>query len=68
MVLVYTCIKISVCNVDKCVVAGVARFYKDIELMIGYQPCLWWKLLWCYITPTLIVVSALSVCFTFPWI
>ena len=26
--------------------------------MIGYRPCGWWRLLWCYITPGLILVSS----------
>ncbi|CAI9734865.1 sodium- and chloride-dependent glycine transporter 1-like [Octopus vulgaris] len=34
---------------------GVDRFYKDIELMIGYQPCRWWKISWCFITPAVIL-------------
>ncbi|KAK2164944.1 hypothetical protein LSH36_57g04098 [Paralvinella palmiformis] len=32
---------------------GVERFYKDIEMMIGYRPCGWWKLMWCIVTPLL---------------
>ncbi|OWF45691.1 Sodium- and chloride-dependent glycine transporter 2 [Mizuhopecten yessoensis] len=33
---------------------GVDRFYKDLELMIGYQPSVWWKICWCFISPTMI--------------
>jgi len=36
-------------------VYGVNRFYTDIELMIGYKPCLWWKFLWSYFTPAVII-------------
>ncbi|KAL8617159.1 hypothetical protein ACOMHN_014329 [Nucella lapillus] len=46
-------------SLTECVVIawvyGVNRFYKDIELMIGYQPCMYWKVLWCFITPTTIL-------------
>ncbi|XP_060080599.1 sodium- and chloride-dependent glycine transporter 1-like [Ylistrum balloti] len=38
---------------------GADRFYKDIELMIGYQPNIWWKICWCFISPSMI---------TFVWI
>lgn len=34
---------------------GVERFYKDIELMIGYRPCKYWKISWCFITPATIL-------------
>ncbi|KAK2183055.1 hypothetical protein NP493_325g02070 [Ridgeia piscesae] len=34
---------------------GVEQFYKDITMMIGYRPCAWWRILWCYITPGLIL-------------
>ncbi|KAK6173295.1 hypothetical protein SNE40_016772 [Patella caerulea] len=36
-------------------VYGADRFYKDIELMIGYQPCIWWKICWKFITPVIIL-------------
>jgi solute carrier family 6 amino acid transporter-like protein 5/7/9/14 len=34
---------------------GAEQFYRDIEIMIGYRPCLWWKILWCFITPFVIM-------------
>ncbi|XP_076446150.1 sodium-dependent proline transporter-like isoform X2 [Babylonia areolata] len=36
-------------------VYGVDRFYKDIELMIGFKPSAYWKILWCFITPATIL-------------
>ncbi|KAK3099577.1 hypothetical protein FSP39_006430, partial [Pinctada imbricata] len=46
-------------SLTECVVIawvyGVDRFYKDIELMIGYQPNIWWKICWRFITPFTIV-------------
>ncbi|VDI25370.1 Hypothetical predicted protein, partial [Mytilus galloprovincialis] len=35
---------------------GVDRFYTDIEMMIGYKPCMMWSICWKYITPCLLVL------------
>jgi len=36
-------------------VYGVHRFYKDIELMLGFLPPMWWRILWQFVTPAVIV-------------
>jgi solute carrier family 6 amino acid transporter-like protein 5/7/9/14 len=37
----------------------VDRLYRDIALMLGSKPCLWWKICWCYVTP--LTMSAMVV-------
>ncbi|CAG5123119.1 unnamed protein product [Candidula unifasciata] len=34
---------------------GADRLYKDIALMTGFQPHFWWKYMWKFVTPTVIM-------------
>ena len=36
---------------------GVDRFLMDIELMIGHKPWGYWKIMWKFITPAVVLVS-----------
>ncbi|KAL1420340.1 hypothetical protein MTO96_024323 [Rhipicephalus appendiculatus] len=43
---------------------GAARYYKNLEDMIGYRPCMWWKFCWVFLTPCVCFVSILSVAYS----
>lgn len=37
--------------------AGLQRFCEDIEMMIGFQPNLFWRICWAFVTPTILTVK-----------
>ncbi|CAL1546239.1 unnamed protein product [Lymnaea stagnalis] len=41
-------------------VYGVNRFYKDIELMLGRKPFFFWKIMWAFITPVIILFTLIA--------
>ncbi|EHA99485.1 Sodium- and chloride-dependent glycine transporter 2 [Heterocephalus glaber] len=43
-------------------VYGLQRFCEDIEMMIGFQPNIFWKICWAFVTPTILTFI---LCFSF---
>lgn len=41
---------------------GVNQLFKDIEMMMGKKPCLWWKISWCFTTPVLMLALLIYSC------
>ena len=39
---------------------GINRLCYDIEMMIGSQPSWYWKILWSFVTPIIMLVSELT--------
>lgn len=37
-------------------VYGLDNFFKDIEMMIGRKPTVWWRIMWGGVTPVLLFV------------
>ena len=37
---------------------GINRYMKDIEIMLGRPPFLWWKICWMAVSPIIICVSS----------
>ena len=60
-------LKIIVYNIliNLCAFAGIDRFMKDVEMMVGYQPGRWWSICLKFITPSIIAVSFLNKSFDF---
>lgn len=44
---------------------GAKNFSKDIELMIGNRPNVWWRICWQYLTPVVIIFLIISVILDF---
>lgn len=39
---------------------GADQFEKDLELILGRKPCVWWKICWKYISPFIILAILIS--------
>lgn len=59
-----SCFSLMLLSFLECVIIswvyGVDRFLKDIELMIGYKPHSYWKFMWKYFTPAVVLVNIIS--------
>ena len=44
------------CSISVYLFAGLQRFCEDIEMMIGFQPIIVWKVCWAFVTPTILTV------------
>nr|XP_060460426.1 sodium- and chloride-dependent glycine transporter 2 [Panthera onca] len=41
-------------------VYGLQRFCEDIEMMIGFQPNIFWKVCWAFVTPTILTAEGFA--------
>uniref|UniRef100_A0A2I3TBV9 Transporter n=1 Tax=Pan troglodytes TaxID=9598 RepID=A0A2I3TBV9_PANTR len=49
-------------NIENVADQGLQRFCEDIEMMIGFQPNIFWKVCWAFVTPTILTFI---LCFSF---
>ena len=57
---VYVCYVVGVCCVCLCLCcAGHRNYFKDVEMMLGFPPPLFFRICWRFISPLIISVSGL---------